>query len=280
MMYNNKLAVAVKSAGKVLREFKDTVYVPFGTEYSILIKNLNTVRASVTVSIDGQNATEGVSLIINANDELDLMRFIKNGNLTEGNRFKFIERTASVERHRGIGVEDGLIRVEFEFERVLQTSPDWWNRKIGGSVYGAVDHTYRPDIMYNSVAQTPPTKGLLRSSGDVTPQYMNNVTTSAQLQGTATSALSAQTFDSYVPNDAGITVPGSVSSQTFSTVNSFYGTGVKEVIVLKMLGEDPTGQPVVQPVTVKAKPVCVTCGKHNKATAKFCSECGTSLTIL
>jgi zinc-ribbon domain len=280
MMYNNKLAVAVKSAGKVLREFKDTVYVPFGTEYSILIKNLNTVRASVTVSIDGQNATEGVSLIINANDELDLMRFIKNGNLTEGNKFKFIERTASVERHRGIGVEDGLIRVEFEFERVLQTSPDWWNRKIGGPVYGAVDHMYRPDIMYNSVAQTPPTKGLLRSSGDATPQYMNSVTTSAQMQGTATSALSAQTFDSYVPNDAGITVPGSVSSQTFSTVNSFYGTGVKEVIVLKMLGEDPAGQPVVQPVTVKAKPVCVTCGKYNKATAKFCSECGTSLTIL
>jgi hypothetical protein len=271
MMYNNKLAVAVKSAGKVLREFKDTVYVPFGTEYSILIKNLNTVRASVTVSIDGQNATEGVSLIINANSELDLMRFIKNGNLTEGNRFKFIERTANIEKHRGVGVEDGLIRVEFEFERALQSSPDWWYHKIGGPVYGAVDHTYRPDTMYNAVAQTPPTKGLIQSSGDTTPQYMNTVTASA---------LSAQTFDSYVPNDAGITVPGSLSSQSFSTVNSFYGTGVKEVIVLKMLGEDPSGQPVVQPVTVKAKPVCTTCGKHNKATAKFCSECGTSLTIV
>ena len=54
MMYNNKLAVAIKSAGKVLREFnKDEVYVPFGNEYSIFVKNMNSVRALVKVSIDG-----------------------------------------------------------------------------------------------------------------------------------------------------------------------------------------------------------------------------------
>ena len=65
MMYNNKLAVALKANGKVLREQKDKVYVPFGTEYTILIKNLNTVRASFTIEIDGQDATQNVSLIIN-----------------------------------------------------------------------------------------------------------------------------------------------------------------------------------------------------------------------
>ena len=30
MMYGNKLAAAIKVNGKVLREFKDTVYIPFG----------------------------------------------------------------------------------------------------------------------------------------------------------------------------------------------------------------------------------------------------------
>ena len=39
MMYLQKLAVAVKVNGKVLREVGDTVYIPFGSEYSILIKN-------------------------------------------------------------------------------------------------------------------------------------------------------------------------------------------------------------------------------------------------
>ena len=53
MMYQSKLVASLKANNKILREFKDTVYVPFASEYSILIKNLNTVRALVNVFIDG-----------------------------------------------------------------------------------------------------------------------------------------------------------------------------------------------------------------------------------
>ena len=55
MMYNHLMACCLKANGKVLREFKDTVYVPFGQEYSILLKNLNKKRAVVNITIDGQN---------------------------------------------------------------------------------------------------------------------------------------------------------------------------------------------------------------------------------
>ena len=55
MMYESKLAAAVKVKGRVLREFKDTVKIPFGSEYSILLKNLNTARALINVFIDGEN---------------------------------------------------------------------------------------------------------------------------------------------------------------------------------------------------------------------------------
>ena len=53
----------------------------------------------------------------------------------------------------------------------------------------------------------------------------------------------------------------------------------KHSIVLKLLGETPDNKPVLQPVNVKMKPKCVTCGKLNKAKAKFCTECGTALEI-
>jgi rRNA maturation endonuclease Nob1 len=53
----------------------------------------------------------------------------------------------------------------------------------------------------------------------------------------------------------------------------------KHTIVLKLLGETPDNKPVSKPVTVKAKPKCTTCGKMNKAHAKFCVECGTALEI-
>jgi len=49
--------------------------------------------------------------------------------------------------------------------------------------------------------------------------------------------------------------------------------------VQSVLGETEDNKAIREPITVKAKPKCTTCGKQNKATAKFCSECGTALVI-
>jgi hypothetical protein len=282
MMYSNKLAVALKANGKVLRELQDTVYVPFGTEYTILIKNLNTVRASVTVTVDGQDATENVSLIINPRDELELTRFIKNGNLNQGNRFKFIERTASVEEYRGVGVEDGLIRIEFEFEveRVPMKSSSWLSQnmgQVGGMNSPLLGRSDRTTDVYAKGATTNAPRSRTFSSNalmmsDNVPMASAAGPYAADTIGTATA--------SYASNEVGITVPGSVSSQVFSTTYGITGDGVKHAIVLKMLGVTDAGTPVIAPVTVKAKPKCTTCGRVNQVNAKFCSNCGTSLVLV
>jgi len=118
MMYSDRLVVVIKVDGKVLRESGDVVTLPFNSEYEVFIKNMNSVRAMVKVTVDGVDATEGCKLIVDANDSTSLERFIKNGNFKRGNRFKFIERTSKIEEHRGIGVEDGLIRIEYWFEQL------------------------------------------------------------------------------------------------------------------------------------------------------------------
>ena len=269
-MYNSKLVASIRVGGKILREFKDTVYIPFGSEYSILLKNLNTVKAIVHVYIDGEDQLPS-GLVLNPGQELDLERSIKTGNLTEGNKFKFIERTGAVEEHRGIKLEDGLVRIEYEFQKVYQ--------RQDGIVWVS-----QPSIVYGN----PPTTG--------TPYYSNNVLRASSAIGssgvttsiTGTVACNA-TMDSYnaadfqisasaAVNEAGITVAGSKSDQKFTTVSSFTTDGEKHSIVLKLLGKT-ADSPVEKPVTVKHKPKCVTCGKQNKATAKFCTECGTALEI-
>jgi zinc-ribbon domain len=278
MMYNNKLAIAVKSNGKVLREFKDTAFIPFGSEYSLLIKNLNTVRVEVRVEIDGTDATDGSSLVIMPNSEIELKRFIKNGNLNEGNAFKFIERTSGIEQHRGVGVEDGLIRVEYQFEKVqpapVYIPPGRWVKK---EIWD-----YEQPQQYWSSASGAPTKGI----GSSILRGMS--ASSATLCSTAPQAASAS-YNASAPevmaqsasyNDAGITVPGKVVDQQFSVAAWFPVEDTKHVMVIKLLGETEAGQVVQQPVTVKAKPKCTTCGHVNKATAKFCSECGTSLVLV
>ena len=114
MMYKNNFAAAIRVNGKILKEFKDTVYVPFNSEYEIRLKNLSpSQRCGVSITIDGQSVTDG-RVIVDIGQTLDLERFIKNHD--HGNRFKFIERTSKIEEHRGIKIDDGLIVIKYTFE--------------------------------------------------------------------------------------------------------------------------------------------------------------------
>lgn len=291
-MYDNKLAVAIKSAGKVCREFKDTVYLPFGSEFSIFVKNLNSVRAQVNITVDGQQVITG--LVVNPNSEVEVERFVKNND--KGNRLKFIERTANIENHRGIKIEDGLVRVEFQFEKVSQpvVSDQWADIKKQLEIYNRGKEAGRnerwpwpqspyPSSPYWQVDTSyfdTSTMPIFDSSASAKTA---NVLRSPRVVSTQAYNLSSTT-QGYSPADystnVGITVPGSISTQQFTYVPTFALDSNKHVIVLRLLGQGSKGQQVKQAITVKHKPDCPTCGKKNKATAKFCSECGTALEVI
>lgn len=292
-MFNEKLAVAIKSAGKVLRENKDQVYLPFGSEYSILVKNLNSVRALVKISIDGKNVNDahGGEFVVGPNSSMELERFISNGNMDMGNRFKFIERSASVENHRGIGIEDGLVRIEFQFERPITIDPIYWPvvSPAGGAdpftVYRNVSPTWVSDQPLTgnptfqpsyTVASNSASKSMFAPAPNASDVFTYTANTSDTLTYTANAS---NVSLSQSISDVGITVPGSLSNQRFAVVGSFPVEFQTHVIVLHLMGETE-GKKVKTAVDVKHKPKCTTCGKVNKATAKFCTNCGTSLVLV
>lgn len=290
-MYNQKLVASLKANGRILREIKDSVFIPFGCEYSILLKNLNTVRAIINVFIDGEDQTPG-GLVIRAGQEIDLERSIKNNNLLEGNRFKFIERTGSVEKHRGIKLEDGLIRVEFQFEKVYQNVT--WNQPSIDKRWIPGHYEYDKMIMSGSVlrgndlTQTYSSTGghdgvTCSASGSISSGSMSamNISASSSSYGDlkSTFADTSNSYRSLKANDVGITVAGSKSEQKFTVAGWFPTETEKHTMVFKLLGEMAGGEQVMSPLTVHHKPKCVTCGKQNKAAAKFCTECGTALEI-
>ncbi len=297
-MYESKMALAVKANKRVLREVGDAVYLPFGCEYSLIIKNLNTVKALVRVWIDGTDVTDGTSLVIQPNSSMDLERFIKNGNFNEGNKFKFIERTAAISNHRGNKIDDGLIRIEFEFA----TAPLAWPLTLTNQKSWPQRH---PDYeMYNSLINQ-------RGFGDTTTFSTSSNIAHGEVSGQmgdfydansvayASASATANAEDSFTPpptpntgvlrsaraksaspaTEVGITVPGSVSDQKFTEAAWFATDGIKHSMVLRVLGE-AEGQPVVAPITVKHKVTCASCGRVNKVGAKFCSDCGTALQII
>ncbi len=270
-----KVVACIKVNGEVLREDGNSVILPFGSEYSVLVKNLNPVRIQCKVSVDGTDATDGVWLVVQPNSSLELERFIRNGNLGAGNRFKFIERTKDIEGHRGIRADDGLVRIEYQVEK-------------RPPVVDEVVHHHRH--VHDDPWPLPPCKpwpqpwwkpdyicrGLVGDDDIVSPQMMlRSSAASAKGAPVRAMAMSAKHAADRAKTETGITVPGSESSQRFSWAGSF-PTLPSEVIVLQLRGA-VGGKKAVKAVTVKAKPQCRTCGKSNKGASKFCSKCGTAL---
>lgn len=245
-MYDNKLVCALKVNGQILREFKDAVYIPFNSEYSILLKNLNSVKCVVSLELDGRDIGDGNTFVVNPGSSLEIERFISNGNLNAGNKFKFIERTGKIEQHRGIKLEDGLLVIKFRFEVALpqiNNYYDSWNTLRSRNLGQLYSKGHSSDLIGNVTCST------------ISGQLNNQV------------------------NDVGITVEGSVSNQRFSTARVGTLELTEHVMVLKLLGGD-NDKLVSEPVTVKRKNICKTCGTKNSHKLKFCGECGTALEII
>jgi hypothetical protein len=277
----SKVVACVKVDGKILREDKNVVTLPFGSEYSVFIKNLNPRRIKVKVSVDGTDATEDTWLVVDPNSTFDLERFIRAGNMDRGNRFKFIERTPGIEEHRGIKADDGLIRIEYQVEKEKPLVIDVEEHHHHYDHYDWHPRPYYPWSPWSpwrySGTLGGTTKGLsprpsASSSKSKGPLRSKSVMPASTTMDFDTELTKCST------NDQGITVPGGESNQKFRWTENFE-CGPSEVIVLQLRG-CVGNQKVTQPITVQTKLECSTCGKSHPSSEKFCGACGTALRII
>ncbi len=273
MVYNNKFVVVIKVNGKVLRESKDVVYIPFGSEYSVTLKNLNSVKAIASISIDGVDVMDSNDVIVNSNSEITLEGFIKNRKVS--NKFRFIEKTDTISKYRGDKVSDGLIRIAFRFEKEVKLYETVWiNSGWNASPWGEINpwpYTYSSS------------KTSIRSNSDLGKLKGSSSINYSASTGDADNTSFFNSLDKTISmsrdlneNEDGITVKGSESDQTFrvGSVNTLEDT--EHIIILQLKGQTKKKK-VKKPITVKTKITCETCGKKSKSNNKFCPRCGTAL---
>lgn len=278
MTYKDQFVAEIKVNGKILRLKDDTATLPFGSEYSILLKNLNSRRASVKISIDGQDALGYSSLILDSNETTELQGFL-SGNVVR-NRFKFIQKTKEIQEHRGDKIDDGFIRIEFAFEK---EEPEIIKKTIIHE-----DHIYRrreyPYFHWNynnwfndnSSVKYGPVETYSSDGRGICESSMNS---SGEIRGMVQSANMVQSSDMCLglpEQDEGITVKGSECNQEFRyTVMGELEQS--KVIIIKLKGMTSTGDTVEKPVTVQTKLECKICGTKSKSSFKFCPNCGSYL---
>lgn len=250
-MYLNNLVVAIKHNDKVLREKSNKVILPFDSEYSILVKNLNSKKVSVNISIDGDDVLDNKSLLIKPNSSAELDGFMDG--MSAKNRFRFIKKTKQISNYRGDKADDGLIRVEFAYEATYSWSytQNYWPR------YYDLDDRYR----YSDSGTSCNTDGVIRKSSGFSNKRIGSVSNCMR-----TSCI----------KDDGITVKGSEINQNFTYGN--IGTlEESNVMIIHLCGEKINGTVVSKPITVKTRLRCKTCGTFSRSNAKFCRNCGTFL---
>jgi hypothetical protein len=285
MTYQDKFVAEVKVDGRILRIKDGAVYLPFGSEYTLYLKNLNSQRASVNVSIDGEDALDNHSLILDANSSAELQGFLR-GNVAR-NRFRFIHKTKQIADHRGDKADDGLIRIEFAFEKPL---PEPLIKKTIQEVHhhyhSPFTYTYygsNADWKFNDAGSSGGHAGspcsnvehtVMYSNSDLGARSLNQSNVTMDSLGVSGDQVEAQA----VPNaDEGITVKGSEVYQSFR----YASVGELEeakVIVIQLKGlTSETNKPIKEAVTVKTKLECPTCGSKSTSAAKYCANCGTFL---
>ena len=253
-MFKNNLVCAVKHNNKILREIDGAVFMPFQSEYSLLFKNLGETKCGIRIKIDGEFATGQKSIVLAANSEIEIKRFLDNDNLDVGNAFKFIEKTEKISSHRGDRIEDGIITIEFEWEDVknISTIFQQYNQKPWREL---------PITPYNDRPWC---------SANIIPTNHMNYSSDVKLLD-----------DKIYLNSAsdGITVKGSLVEQSFKKAH-FIGDGKLNKMSIKLFGVMHDGTPVSEPSIVKKNSKCHVCGSKIKQTDNFCSECGASLKIV
>jgi len=248
MVYTNEFVVAIKKNGKVLRESGgSTVYMPFGSEYTILLKNKSNRRACAMVEIDGTDISDGREFIIPAGGSTELKRFMLDGDMDKGNAFQFTSLTDSRVQDP-TDSENGRIKVTFwrEYEPVVWYEPvryNWVSPDLGW-----VDYSKQQDSGSNKWKFN----------------YLSNTTTSYCGDCVHCSALNS--------DQKGATIEGKEVAQSFSssyfTKDYIVGETIIELQILapkRAVGTGSTGR------------YCTYCGKKLKSNFKYCPKCGRKL---
>jgi len=301
-VYKQNLVVVIKVNGKILREDGDIVRLPFNNTYSILIKNLNSVKALVSVSIDGKDILNGNQLIVNPNSDVELERFVDD--LNRGNKFLFIQKSKEIAEHRGDFIDDGCIRVEYSFE--AQPEIQHHINHIYHDQYHYNNYWYYPNIYpWTNYPTVTYSSGGTYCSDNVnsgcndlndlvlrfcnvqnvqsvqqdTQKQINTNFVSAQGCNFSTSDVTLDSIDSFAPkSEEGVTVKGSVSDQKFQIGSIGKLEDQKHVIILRLVGYKTNNEVITKPITVNERLICSSCGTSNVSINQYCRKCGTFLT--
>jgi hypothetical protein len=237
MMHYEQYVVAITNPnGKAYREFdperlsngrKSKIYLPFDSEYKILIKNNSDRRAKLTIDLDGTSISGIGGLVLDAYKTESIERFVD-----VAKKFLFVrkndERVSDPSNS-----ENGILRVKIEKEIAFQINPIWvttsvWTTEI--NPYQNYPSTVEPYTTQNISC----TQASQNASFNASCSYPRNNTPRGAM-GTLRSAKPLK--KTLLNEESGATIEGGNSSQIFGNTVWNGTDGVAYEFIFKLLGQ-------------------------------------------
>jgi hypothetical protein len=240
MAFQRNFVVSILNhENKVVREeagdFNRVARVPFDQEYKIRIQNKTRRRAYARVEIDGMEVSPGRRFVLGPKESVDLERFVLDGDLSTGKRFKFMsleKGAATGEIQDPTSLENGKIKVTFEPEiepPTLKYSHNGGQSILRGrgmpETYGSASpNNNTTQAFYSSTGGTPGVETAHVSTNCMVPQGFDTLERAIEPQAVS---------------ELGATVEGSVSDQKFTDSHEFFFTENPVEIVIMLKGPKP-----------------------------------------
>ncbi len=261
MAYDSQFVLCVLHKGSPVREIGGKVHLPFHSDYKVRLKNKNALlRAKARVWIDGRQASNLGDFILNPGETLDLERFLDHS-MTDGNKFKFVP-LGDGRVNDPTDPKNGIIKVEFYREiRPMPRLPRPPRRLLSKGFEPTYDANFVNDN-HSSFTYTSGSRGSSSSSCYASNSIM-------------------PIHDSYIPENAGATVEGGHSGQSFAYGVDFQTESFPVTLELRIRGIDRhemdwEDRPHTPRRPKKRIKFCPNCGSRRHGMAKFCDHCGTA----
>lgn len=285
-MYSNGFAFAIKCCGRPLSEFVheggNAVYLPFGSDFELFLKNKHSKRAVVEMLVNGAKVYENGDLLIPGKSQITIEAFQPSQK-----RLRF-DREGCIGDYSPGDRDNGLVEVSFRLEEYtpFYTVPRWdlWipPQEIHHHHWHKKYDYYQPPMFTSdntswfcssslSEENAPQTRGGGLSAG--ISSYSSNVNISATPSPSFTPSVPLSS-----DLEKGVVVEGSHSNQSTEEISVGPLCSWSTTFRIRLLGSKE-GETVKKAVTTKDTryKYCSNCSEKHKKTDNFCSKCGNKL---
>ncbi len=270
-MHTNKVSLAILVDDKPLYEKEGKVFIPYGSNYKVLIKNNNPFDIIANIALDMNFSND--SFLIKAKSKRTIKGFSYDDDFYG---FRFVEKTKEIEKNRMNSLLNGTISIS-----LFENKPDdLLALRFGGRnpFETTKINPQNPLVpMFPEPTNLPNPFNFDKNDVDFYGST-NNIREDFITDGVSINDVILNSDSLSVGKSKGANVFGAPVDET-ANVEQYSNINLLGSVCYTLFGEDSDSNKIIKPIFAKDNIECTACGSKSKPNDKYCSKCGSFIVL-